>query len=100
MDLGSLRDLHRRSPNGQVPSNYLAIITWQTLAGLKYLHDKHLLHRDIKPENILHNSAGAVKLTDFGIAKDLDTTLAMAGTFVGTATYMSPERCIGEDYSF
>ena len=32
-----------------------------------------------------------------GIAEDLDATLAMAGTFVGTVTYMSPERCLGED---
>merc|ERR1712232_260589 len=55
---------------------------------------------DIKPENILHNAAGIVKLTDFGIAKDLDCTLAMAGTFVGTVTYMSPERCLGQEYSF
>ncbi|CAJ1366366.1 unnamed protein product, partial [Effrenium voratum] len=31
---------------------------------------------------------------------DLDKTLAMAGTFVGTVTYMSPERCLGQDYSF
>ncbi|CAJ1432699.1 unnamed protein product, partial [Effrenium voratum] len=61
---------------------------------------KKMLHRDIKPENILHNRAGEVKLTDFGIAKDLDKTLAMAGTFVGTVTYMSPERCLGQDYSF
>merc|ERR1739848_805428 len=54
---------------------------------------------DIKPENILHNKAGEVKLTDFGIAKDLDTTFAMAGAFVGTVTYMSPEQCLGNDYS-
>lgn len=100
MDLGSLRDLHRRAPNGHVPPNFLSCIAFQILKGLKHLHDKHLLHRDIKPENILHNSKGNVKLTDFGIAKDLDTTLAMAGTFVGTATYMSPERCLGSEYNF
>lgn len=100
MDLGSLADLKKRLGGNGVPPNYLACIAQQVISGLHYLHGKHLLHRDLKPENILHNTKGEVKLTDFGIARDLDTTFAMAGTFVGTVTYMSPERCMGEDYSF
>jgi len=100
MDLGSLADLKKRSGGGGVPAYYLSSIAAQVMHGLDYLHNRKLLHRDIKPENILHNRAGEVKLTDFGIAKDLDKTLAMAGTFVGTVTYMSPERCLGQDYSY
>eukprot|EP00440_Ansanella_granifera_P069401 gb/GFBE01075290.1/.p1 GENE.gb/GFBE01075290.1/~~gb/GFBE01075290.1/.p1 ORF type:complete len:339 (+),score=91.35 gb/GFBE01075290.1/:1-1017(+) len=100
MDLGSLADLKKRMGGSGVPSNYLASISAQICNGLHYLHNRKVLHRDIKPENILHNRAGEVKLTDFGIAKDLDQTLAMAGTFVGTVTYMSPERCLGQEYSF
>jgi serine/threonine protein kinase len=100
MDLGSLADLKRRCGSGGVETRMLASVTQQIMLGLAHLHNKKVLHRDIKPENILHNRAGEVKLTDFGIAKDLDATLAMAGTFVGTVTYMSPERCLGEDYSF
>ncbi|CAE8620395.1 unnamed protein product [Polarella glacialis] len=103
MDLGSLADLKRRAgvrDGTGVPSDYLSSITRQMTLGLAYLHERKLLHRDIKPENILHNRAGEVKLSDFGIAKDLDKTIAMAGTFVGTVTYMSPERCLGQDYSF
>jgi len=99
MDLGSLADLKKRLHGQGVPPSHLACITSQIMKGLDHLHDRKLLHRDIKPENILHNRLGQVKLTDFGIAKDLDTTLAMAGTFVGTVTYMSPERCLGQDYS-
>lgn len=98
MDLGSLRDLFKRAR--QVPPPALACISVQILSGLHFLFSRHLLHRDIKPENILHNTEGVVKLTDFGIAKDLDSTLAVAGTFVGTSTYMSPERCLGNDYNF
>jgi serine/threonine protein kinase len=109
MDKGSLADLKRRmiaycdaSGTGRgVPVRELAFITKQIMEGLNYLHIKSkLLHRDIKPENILHNTEGQVKLTDFGISKDLEATMAVAGTFVGTVTYMSPERCLGEDYSF
>lgn len=98
MDLGSLADLKKRLRGTGVPPVHLSCIAAQVMLGLNHLHDRKLLHRDIKPENILHNRLGQVKLTDFGIAKDLDTTLQMALTFVGTVTYMSPERCLGQEY--
>jgi serine/threonine protein kinase len=60
----------------------------------------HQVHRDLKPENILLNSMGDVKLTDFGISKELDNTLAMCKTMVGTRAYMSPERTQGAKYSY
>lgn len=49
---------------------------------------------------MLVNTSGYVKLTDFGITKQLDETIGLAGTFVGTLNYMSPERMEGEKYSF
>ena len=49
---------------------------------------------------MLVNSKGFVKLTDFGITKQLDETIGLADSFVGTITYMSPERLEGEKYSF
>jgi serine/threonine protein kinase len=54
----------------------------------------------MKPGNILINSEGFVKLTDFGIAKTLENTTDLCNTFVGTKTYMSPERIEGKEYSF
>ena len=55
-------------------------------------------HRDIKPQNILVNSAGEVKLTDFGISRDMERSGEMAHTFVGTLKYMSPERISSQPY--
>jgi eukaryotic-like serine/threonine-protein kinase len=69
----------------------------QLCAALKHAHDKGIVHRDLKPSNLMILKDGTVKLTDFGIAKDLDATaLTEENCTVGTASYMSPEQCKGE----
>lgn len=99
MDMGSLEDVIRRK-RGAFPEEIVSAIMYQVFSGLSFLHHSHKqLHRDIKPGNILLNSRGEVKLSDFGISKTLDTS-NFCDTFVGTATYMSPERAVGQDYSF
>ncbi|KAF3479870.1 uncharacterized protein GIQ15_06846 [Arthroderma uncinatum] len=52
---------------------------------------------DIKPSNVLVNSRGSIKLCDFGVATE--TVNSIADTFVGTSTYMAPERIQGGAYS-
>jgi len=100
MDRGSLADLRMRLGGKGVPPEHLASVAAQIARGLEHLHSRRLLHRDVKPENILHNSLGQVKLTDFGISKDLSSSAGAAATFVGTANYMAPERALGKDYSY
>ncbi len=69
----------------------------QVCAALQHAHSQGIVHRDLKPSNLMVTADGAVKLTDFGIAKDLDVTqLTAANATVGTAAYMSPEQCRGE----
>jgi len=67
-------------------------------SALNYAHEKGYLHRDIKPENVLFRSDGTAVLTDFGIARALQSTESMtqSGMLVGTPSYMSPEQARGE----
>jgi len=63
-----------------------------------YVHQCGLIHRDIKPSNILVHQSGHIQLTDFGLARHLDTAseLTVKGQVLGTASYMSPEQASGK----
>ncbi|CAN1187119.1 Mitogen-activated protein kinase kinase 3 [Linum perenne] len=99
MDGGSLADILRLRKS--IPEPVLSFMFQKLLHGLSYLHGvRHLVHRDIKPANMLVNLKGEPKITDFGISAGLENSVAMCATFVGTVTYMSPERIRNESYSY
>ena len=69
------------------------------LQAFQHAHARGFVHRDVKPENIMFDDQGTPILTDFGIAKALDshTRMTQTGMAVGTPRYISPEQAMGKD---
>jgi tRNA A-37 threonylcarbamoyl transferase component Bud32 len=90
----SLADLLRQHPLA-VPE--IGLVLARPIAeALSHAHAQGVIHRDLKPENILVGNDGALKLTDFGIARMLDShTLTVTGTLLGSPAYMAPEYVEG-----
>ncbi|KAF8555258.1 Pkinase-domain-containing protein [Imleria badia] len=96
MDKGSLDGIYKKI--GAIDIEVVGHVALAVLEGLTYLYDVHrIIHRDIKPSNILCNSHGQIKICDFGVSGELINSIA--DTFVGTSTYMSPERIQGAQYT-
>jgi eukaryotic-like serine/threonine-protein kinase len=73
-----------------------AVAIVENIAGaLDHAHRANVIHRDIKPANIMILQDGGVKVTDFGIAKAVSSSLTKTGIVLGTPNYMSPEQIMG-----
>ena len=94
MDGGSLQDVV--SAGGCQDEIVLAGLSRQILCGISFLHSHRHIHRDIKPGNILLSGGilgsgqALVKISDFGISKELEKGHSLADSFLGTFHYMSP----------
>lgn len=81
---------------GQIPENVVGAVAVAVVKGLSYLWELKIMHRDLKPNNMLVNTCGEVKLCDFGVSIQLVNSIAR--TYVGTNSYMAPERILGDEY--
>ncbi|MBB4903832.1 serine/threonine protein kinase [Actinophytocola algeriensis] len=83
---------------GPLPEQKAAAITDAVAAGLAAAHQAGITHRDVKPGNVLIGVDGQVKLTDFGIARNVsEQTLTSTGIMLGSPAYISPEVAAGRE---
>jgi serine/threonine protein kinase len=104
MELVDGKDLDALNATGMLPLPVVIFVIGEMLRGLGFAHDlpmgsgmRGVVHRDISPHNVLLSWEGAVKLSDFGIAKARAASEATASVFVkGKPAYMSPEQANAE----
>jgi serine/threonine protein kinase/Flp pilus assembly protein TadD len=107
MELAEGEPLSKDIAPGGVPLDRFLKIAFQLVDAIAAAHKRGIIHRDLKPGNIMVDSAGTVKILDFGIARVLDQisslpareeaeTLTLEQGFYGTILYMSPEQLKGQ----
>lgn len=91
---GSLHERLRRE--GRLPAAEVIELGSKLAGALAAAHAVGVLHRDVKPDNVLLSPYGEPQLTDFGIARLLDTTTTATGTVHATIRYAAPEVLSGQ----
>ena len=87
---------HRIDELGHLPLDEAAAYAIEIGRGLGAAHSRMLVHRDVKPQNVLIDPEGRAKVTDFGIARELESDgLTKTGRVLGTTDYVSPEQAMG-----
>jgi serine/threonine protein kinase/tetratricopeptide (TPR) repeat protein len=96
IDGGQLDEVARRKP---MPPRRAAELIAKVARTVHYAHEHGILHRDIKPGNILLDANGEPHLTDFGLARLLESESTVTRTMevMGTPSYMAPEQAVGNN---
>jgi serine/threonine-protein kinase len=104
MELVEGKDLDALVSSGPLPIPVIIFLMTEVLRGLGFAHDlpigsdmRGVVHRDVSPHNVLLSWEGAVKVSDFGIAKARSASEATASVLIkGKPAYMSPEQANGQ----
>ena len=84
----------RAARDGPLPQRKAAGLVKTVAEAVDYAHQRNVIHRDLKPANILIDQDGQPRVTDFGLAKQLDVGdgPTLSGRVLGTPSYMPPEQ--------
>ena len=98
MDLIEGTNLAQRTGEGSLAPVQAAALVATVADAVQHAHEQGVLHRDLKPSNVLIDASGKPFVTDFGLARPLDTDsdLTMTGQILGTPGYMPPEQATGK----
>lgn len=96
-DLSSVMQCRKAEKRHFEEAEALSILL-QCGRALRHIHTRHIVHRDLKSQNIFLTDGSVVKIGDFGIAKVLEHTRAMAKTMIGTPSHLAPEVCESKPY--
>lgn len=98
MELVEGISLNHLIARGQLNYRRIVSIITQVAEAVDYAHQKSIIHRDLKPANIILDNQNIVKVTDFGLARDVsgkETNITRDGQVMGTPAYMPPEQAAG-----
>jgi eukaryotic-like serine/threonine-protein kinase len=89
--------LSHRLSGGPLPPREAAVLMSKVADAIDYAHGRGVIHRDLKPANILIDQNGNPRVTDFGLAKKVESnsSLTASGQIMGTPSYMPPEQAGG-----
>jgi eukaryotic-like serine/threonine-protein kinase len=83
---------------GPLPPRDAARVVETLARAMQLAHSRNIVHRDLKPANVLLDAGGSPKVTDFGLARQLDDiSQTQTGAVIGTPSYISPEQADGNN---
>lgn len=81
----------------KMKEEHIAFMLREAAKAVMELNRNHFIHRDVRGSNILITKNGEIKLCDFGLTREVDSTFGKRGTCIGSPSWMAPELVTAQD---